>query len=55
MKNNTIYIIEGISRTKGGHPPEFVGAAQTREQAFKVCLQQSKRELFRTLLLLNTI
>lgn len=48
MKNNTIYIIEGISRTKGGHHTEFVGAAQTREQAFKVCLQQSKREIFET-------
>lgn len=46
MKNNIILIIEGSTKTKSGSSKEFVGAASTREQAFKVCQEQSKRELF---------
>ena len=48
MKKDIIYIIEGVCRTKGGDTTEFVGAALDKEQAFSVCLDQSKRELFET-------
>jgi hypothetical protein len=47
-KKNIIYIIEGTTRVRGGHNQEFLGAALDREQAFKVCRDQSKRELFET-------
>lgn len=48
MKKEIIYIVEGVTRTKGGTNTEFVGAALDKEQAFKICLDQSKRQLFET-------
>lgn len=48
MKKETIYIVEGVYRTKGGDNAEFIGAAIDKKQAFEICLDHSKRELFET-------